>query len=132
MILLSLSGVSYGTYVGVVDYLAKANKVVWRTEKVAQGTIKAMVNSTGTVKPKLQVAIGCFVSGPVIELKAEFNQEVKKGDLLARIDPKLYIANVSRGGGCPGSAVLRGNPRHVPVALRHGGEGRIQRQRFPA
>ena len=96
IILLSLTGVGYGSYVAAIDYLAKRNQVVWRTEKVAQGTIKAMVNSTGTVKPKLQVSIGCFVSGPVIELKAEFNQEVKKGELLARIDPKLYIANVSR------------------------------------
>ena len=96
MILLSLTGVGYGSYVAAVDYLAKRNQVVWRTEKAAQGTIKAMVNSTGTDKPKLQVAIGCFVSGPVIELKAEFNQEVKKG-ICSLVSTQNYMSLMFRG-----------------------------------
>ncbi len=95
-VILVLCGLGYGAYIPIQQYLAKRNQVAWRTDKVAQGSIKSMVNSTGTVKPKLQVAIGCFVSGPVIELNAEFNQEVKNGDVLARIDPKLYQANVDR------------------------------------
>ena len=96
VILLVLSGVGYGTWAPLQQYLEKRNQVDWRTEKVSQGSIKSMVNSTGTIKPKLEVTIGCFVSGPVIELNAEFNQEVKKGDILARIDPQLYKANVDR------------------------------------
>ena len=55
-----------------------------------------MVNSTGTVQPKLRVAIGSFVSGPILELNAEFNQEVKKDDVLARVDPMVYEANYVR------------------------------------
>lgn len=94
--LLILGGLGYGLIVETPKYLAARNKVVWKTDKVSRGTIKSMVNSTGTIKPKLEVMIGCFVSGPVIELNAEFNQEVKNGDVLARIDPKLYQANVNR------------------------------------
>lgn len=63
---------------------------------VTRGSLISVVNSTGNVKPKLQVSIGSFVSGPILELYCEFNQEVKKGDLLAKIDPRIYQANASR------------------------------------
>ena len=96
LVILILSGIGYGAYFPAQDYLAKRNQINWRIDKVSQGSIKSMVNSTGTVKPKLEVAVGCFVSGPVIQLNVGFNQEVKEGDLLARIDPLLYEANVAR------------------------------------
>ena len=96
IVTLVLSGLGYGTYIPVQQYLANRNRVVWRTEAVDRGSITAVVNSTGTVKPKLQVAIGCFVSGPVKDIYAEFNQEVKEGEILARIEQKLYLANVAR------------------------------------
>jgi len=44
----------------------------------------------------LSVQVGAFVSGPIVELPAEFNQEVKKDDLLARIDPAIYSAIVQQ------------------------------------
>ncbi len=96
IVTLVLSGLGYGTYIPVQQYLANRNRVIWRTEAVDRGSITAVVNSTGTVKPKLQVAIGCFVSGPVKDIYAEFNQEVKEGEILARIEQKLYLANVAR------------------------------------
>lgn len=96
LILVIVAGGAYGASFPLQDYLAKRNQIHWRTEKVIRGSIKSMVNSTGTVKPKLQVAVGSFVSGPVIQLNVGFNQEVKAGDLLARIDPLLYKANVAR------------------------------------
>ena len=66
----------------------------WRTAEVAQGDIVAVVNATGSVKPVLQVSVGSFVSGPILELYCEFNQEVKKEQLLAKIDPRIYQAQV--------------------------------------
>ncbi len=80
----------------VSNYLAARNRPQWRTAKVTRGKIVSDVKSTGTVKPVLTVSIGSFVSGPITELHANFNQIVKKGDLLARIDPRLYQANVDR------------------------------------
>lgn len=96
IILAVIGGLGYAAYRPVSRYLAERNKVTWRTAKVEQGKIMAVVNSTGTIKPKLQVTVGSFVSGPITELHCEFNQEVKKGDLLAKIDPRIYKANVSR------------------------------------
>jgi HlyD family secretion protein len=82
-------------YRPAANYWAKRNRPIWRTAKVEQGNIVAVVNSTGTVKPKIEVTVGSFVSGPIQELYCEFNQEVKKGDLLAKIDPLICKAAVA-------------------------------------
>lgn len=68
----------------------------WRTATVSQGKIVAIVESTGTIKPVLSVTVGSFVSGPIIELHADFNQVVKKDDVLARVDPRLFDAALKR------------------------------------
>lgn len=91
-----LAGLGAAAYRPAMDYWIARNRPVWRTATVEHGGMIAVVNSTGSVKPKLQVSIGSFVSGPILELYCEFNQEVKKGDLLAKIDPLIYNANVSR------------------------------------
>ena len=96
IILAVIAGLGYAAYLPIRSYLAERNKVIWRTAKVEQGSIVAVVNSTGTIKPKLQVTVGSFVSGPITELHCEFNQEVKYKDLLAKIDPRIYQANVDR------------------------------------
>jgi HlyD family secretion protein len=97
VILLIVGGLLLAAWQSVTAYLHNRNRPQWRTAKVTVGKIVADVKSTGTVKPVLSVSIGSFVSGPVTELHADFNQFVKKGDLLARIDPRVYQANVDRG-----------------------------------
>ena len=83
-------------YRPAAHYFSQRNRPQWRTAEVSRGRIVADVKSTGTIQPVLRVSIGSFVSGPITELHAEFNQVVKKGDLLARIDPRLYKANVDQ------------------------------------
>ncbi len=90
-----LTAVGAVAYRPAANYWAKRHRPIWRTAKVEQGNIIAVVNSTGTVKPKIEVTVGSFVSGPVQELYCEFNQEVKKGDLLAKIDPQICKAAVA-------------------------------------
>ena len=63
---------------------------------VTRGDVVSIVNSTGTVKPVKSVQVGSFVSGPIKELFVDFNATVKKGDVLATIDPRVYQANVAR------------------------------------
>jgi HlyD family secretion protein len=91
-----IAGIAAAIYRPAVDYFGQRNHPRWRTAAVARGRIVADVKSTGTIQPVLKVSIGSFVSGPVTELHADFNQVVKKGDLLARIDPRLYKANVDQ------------------------------------
>ena len=90
-----LVAVGAAGYRPAANYWAKRNRPIWRTAKVEQGNLVAVVNSTGTVKPKIEVTVGSFVSGPIQELYCEFNQEVKKGDLLAKIDPLICKAAVA-------------------------------------
>jgi len=78
------------------EYWKERNRVRWETVAVIRGDATRFVNSTGSIKPVLSVSVGSFVSGPIVELNVDFNDEVKKGDLLAKIDPRLFVANVER------------------------------------
>ncbi len=96
IILAILAGLGYAAYLPLKAYWVRRNKPVFRFAEVQQDDLRSIVNATGTVKPKLSVQIGTFVSGPIIELNADFNDDVKKGEILARIDPALYSAAVDR------------------------------------
>jgi HlyD family secretion protein len=64
--------------------------VQYRTAKVERGSLQATVAASGTVTPVTQVQVGTQVSGQIKELFADFNSEVKAGQLLARIDPEAF------------------------------------------
>ncbi|MFO0869750.1 MAG: efflux RND transporter periplasmic adaptor subunit [Pirellulales bacterium] len=92
LVLAGLGGLGYLSTGPIGRYWKERNRPRWRVAAVQRGEILAVVNSTGTVKPVLQVTVGSFVSGPIIELYGEFNQEVKKDQPLAKIDPRIYNA----------------------------------------
>ena len=60
------------------------------TEKVDKGDIRDVVEATGTINAVITVQVGSQVSGTISELHADFNSHVKKGDLIARIEPSLF------------------------------------------
>ncbi len=62
----------------------------YRTAPIERGTVQATVSSSGTVNPVRQVSVGSQVSGQIIEMFADFNTEVKQGQLIARIDPQSF------------------------------------------
>lgn len=62
----------------------------YRTAKLERGTLMAAVSSSGTVNPVSQVSVGSQVSGQIKEMLADFNTEVKQGQLIARIDPESF------------------------------------------
>ncbi len=80
----------------VRNYLRLRNAPRFRTAEVSRGSVESVVNSTGTVKAVRSVSVGSFASGPIAEILVDFNSEVKKGQLLAKIDPRLMQANVDR------------------------------------
>lgn len=91
-----LIGIGYVAYPPIAKQIAERNKPRWRTTKVEKGAITKVVNATGTIKPTKSVQVGSFVSGPIQDLFVEFNQEVKRDEILATIDPRLFAANVAR------------------------------------
>jgi HlyD family secretion protein len=62
------------------------------------------IESSGKLRPLIEVKVGAQVSGRVVSVHADFNQTVKKGDLLAEIDPSLFGAQVSQVNGQLGTA----------------------------
>src|SRR6202140_2180117 len=57
------------------------------TAKVEHGDVSQVVQATGTINPVNTVPVGSVVSGNVVSVSADFNSQVKKGDILAQIDP---------------------------------------------
>jgi HlyD family secretion protein len=68
----------------------------YRLAKVERGSITAAVSATGTVNPVTAVQVGSQVSGQVQEIYVDFNSEVKKNQVIARIDPQSFALRVSQ------------------------------------
>jgi HlyD family secretion protein len=66
----------------------------WRTAAVERGDLTATVSASGTLNAVILVEVGSQISGQVRELLADFNSEVKQGDVVARIDSDMYEAKV--------------------------------------
>jgi HlyD family secretion protein len=62
----------------------------YRFGKVERGPIVATVSATGTLNPVTSVQVGTQVSGQIKELFVDFNSPVKRGQLVARIDPETF------------------------------------------
>jgi HlyD family secretion protein len=73
---------------------ANGGKPVYRFAKVEKGTIANTVTASGTLKAIITVDVGTQISGQVKQLMADFNTEVKAGQVIARIDPATYEAKV--------------------------------------
>jgi HlyD family secretion protein len=85
--------------------LAAAGYAYWRstddeakdgyvTEKIERGTIASTVTATGTVNPVTTVQVGTYVSGPIQAIYVDYNSPVKKGQLVAKIDPAPFAVKV--------------------------------------
>jgi len=77
-------------------FRGNGSKPQFGTEKVSRGDIVMTVTSTGTVNPVTTVLVGTQVSGTIKEIFVDFNSPVRKGQLIARIDPSLFDAQVNQ------------------------------------
>lgn len=68
----------------------------FRKEKVTKGPVVATVSATGTLSAVTTVKVGSQVSGIISRLHADFNSEVRKGQLLAELDPTPFQATVDQ------------------------------------
>ncbi len=66
------------------------------TAPLATGAITRSVTATGTVNPELTIIVGTYVSGVIQELYCDYNTEVKKGQICAKIDPRPYQSQVDQ------------------------------------
>ncbi len=66
------------------------------TKKIAKIDIIETVSATGKIQPEVEVKLSSEVSGEIIELPVVEGQQVKKGDLLVRVNPDIYQSSLSR------------------------------------
>ncbi|HRO63076.1 efflux RND transporter periplasmic adaptor subunit [Thermomonas sp.] len=83
---------------------ASAGDGGYRTETVQRGNIRVTISSTGTLSAISTVTVGSQISGQVTDVLVDFNSPVKKGDILARIDPSTYRAQLEQGNASIASA----------------------------
>ncbi|MFN5794023.1 MAG: efflux RND transporter periplasmic adaptor subunit, partial [Bacteroidota bacterium] len=66
------------------------------TQRVELKTITESVSASGKIQPEVEVKISPDVSGEIVDLYVKEGQEVKKGEVLCKINPLLYISNKER------------------------------------
>ena len=76
----------------------------WRTVQVERGDIRVAISATGTLSAISTVTVGSQISGQVTEVLVDFNSQVKQGQVLARIDPRTYEAQIQQGAAQIASA----------------------------
>ena len=76
----------------------------YRTETVQRGDIRVAISATGTLSAISTVTVGSQISGQVTDVRVDFNSPVKKGDVLAEIDPSTYQAQLEQGNAQIASA----------------------------
>ncbi len=84
---------------GVWGYLytqSRGSQPKFRTTRLERGPLSAAVSSTGNLNAVINVQVGSQVSGQIKELLVDFNSVVRKGQLVARIDPEIFEAKVAQ------------------------------------
>ena len=74
----------------------KQGSINYTTKPITTATIIQVVEASGSIKPINTIAVGTQVSGTVQKIYVDYNSVVKKGDLLAELDPSLFQANVDQ------------------------------------
>ena len=79
------------TAVCVAWWLATAGATIhYTTAPVTRGAVTRAVTATGTVNPVLTIIVGTYVSGVIQDLSCDYNTQVKRGQICAKIDPRPY------------------------------------------
>jgi HlyD family secretion protein len=89
LIILAIAGLA-----GVAFFRKREPIITIQTEKVMRRDITEKVVANGKIQPVLQVKISPEVSGEIIELPVKEGQIVKKGDLIVKIKPDFYVAQL--------------------------------------
>lgn len=85
-----------GGAVGYYFWGRKATAEEYLTAKIERGNIRQSVSATGTLQAVTTVQVGSQVSGIISALYVDFNSTVKKGQVVAQLDPAIFQAQVAQ------------------------------------
>jgi HlyD family secretion protein len=92
----ALIAVAAGGYGAYAWWWSAKPATTYRLAKIERGNITSAVSVTGTLNPVVSVQVGSQVSGQIKELYVDYNSPVKKGQLIARIDPESFQLRVNQ------------------------------------
>ena len=75
---------------------AKTGKYEYETVAVDKGRVARVVSASGAVQPREKVPVGSEVSGKIVDVMVDFNDPVKKGQVLAQVDPETFENTVAQ------------------------------------
>ncbi len=75
----------------------KAPKDPYRTEAVTQGDITKSVSASGSLQALVTVDVGSQISGQILQVFVDFNDQVRAGQVLATLDPQTYVSRLRQG-----------------------------------
>ena len=94
---MTVSGLSSASRSSWLSFrLQGTTALAYRTDPVTRGDIQQTVTATGTVNAVTTVLVGTQVSGTIKSLFVDFNSRVKKGQIIAQIDPAFYETQVAQ------------------------------------
>jgi len=96
IIIIALIGIVLCISSVIIFYNSRGNEPEFRTDPVTRGDIQQTVTATGTVNAVTTVLVGTQVSGTIKTLYVDYNSRVKKGQLIARIDPATFESQVQQ------------------------------------
>jgi len=94
------------------------------TAVVSRGDVVQSVKATGTLEAVTTVQVGSQVSGTIASLQADFNSQVKKGQVIARLEPSLFQAQVDQARAT--LVKLQADAQRAQVALQ---DAQVQQRR---
>ena len=95
IVILCVALVVIGTIWLFLDQQEPDSEPTYSLGQVKRGDLASSVSATGTLNPVITVQVGSQVSGTIQQLLADFNSPVKKGDLIAQIEPSLFKAKLA-------------------------------------
>ena len=96
---IALVVIAVAAAIGVYFFADKKPEITYRTARVERGSLVSSVSSTGTLAAVVTVKVGTQVSGTIQKLRVDYNSSVRKGQVIAQLDPALYLADVENTKG---------------------------------
>ncbi|MET0626266.1 MAG: efflux RND transporter periplasmic adaptor subunit [Pyrinomonadaceae bacterium] len=106
---------------GVWYWGGNANAAEYMTSRVERGSLRNTVTATGTLQAVTTVQVGSQASGTISALYADFNSTVKKGQLLAQLDPSVAQAQVQQAQANLAQAQAQLQQARAAVSQSHAG-----------
>jgi len=116
IIVLALVAGAVGFLVVKKPWAKSGDPITFSTVPVSKGTIAAQVTANGTLSAVGTVQVGAQVSGRVVELHADFNDKVKKGQVIAKLDESVLKAQIDQSAASLALAAANVNKAEVALA----------------